>query len=499
MPNQYKPIPPIDEIQEYITYFYRCRLNDKEIAKEMKDHYDQDKYGLSVASVKRVRKSLGLLSTRQQKHSLDSINRQIEEIRARFPTRGIENIRKSLHTDYGMFVPRPLIAKFLKQTEPEAVEQRKARRLVRKCYWAAGVNDTWSQDQHDKWGRFGLWLHACVDVFSGYIIWIKIWWNNRNPRVVCSWYIDAVRKLGAIPLVTQSDPGTENYGVANAQTVMRHSMDPSLADTMQHRWMHKKQNIKAEIVWSLLRHDWTPGFENTLDKGVNQGWYKATDPLESLLFRWLAIPWLQAELDSWIVMRNFNAPRADKNKVLPHGVPEMVYSKPESFGALDFKIPVSPDLVDRAEQDHAPPGHEVHELVPPIFAARAHELYTKLGNPPVTSASFWDVYKTMLWEFCNTPTPLSHPIASVLTAFDASKHVAPPDPENPLPENIVPLLPGLKELRAGDDMVGELPEGFLYIGGLSKPIIPPSIAEAAAKLTTAQKGKTKGSKQGSNS
>lgn len=193
---------------------------------------------------------------------------------------------------------RPLIAKYLKQTEPEAVEQRKARRLVRKRYWAAGVNDTWSQDQHDKWGRFGLWLHACVDVFSGYIIWIKIWWNNRNPRVVCSWYIDAVHKLGgmyypskdartithlstvAIPLVTQSDPGTENYGVANAQTVMRHSMDPSLADTMQHRWMHKKQNIKAEIVWSLLRHDWTPGFEDTLDEGVNQGWYKATDPLE---------------------------------------------------------------------------------------------------------------------------------------------------------------------------------------------------------------------------
>ena len=80
--------------------------------------------------------------------------------------------------------------------------------------------------------------------------------------------------------MTQSDPGTENYGVANAQTVMRHSMDPSLADTMQHRWMHKKQNIKAEIVWSLLRHDWTPGFEDTLDEGVNQGWYKATDPLE---------------------------------------------------------------------------------------------------------------------------------------------------------------------------------------------------------------------------
>ncbi|KAF7425973.1 hypothetical protein PC9H_008335 [Pleurotus ostreatus] len=83
---------PTNEIQEYITFFYRCRLNDVEIAKEMKDHYNQDKYGLSVTSVKCVQKSLGLLSMRQQKHNVDSIQRQIEETCARFPTRGIENI-----------------------------------------------------------------------------------------------------------------------------------------------------------------------------------------------------------------------------------------------------------------------------------------------------------------------------------------------------------------------------------------------------------------------
>lgn len=42
-------LAPIDEIKEYITFFYRCRLNDKDIAKEMEDHYDQEKYGLRYA------------------------------------------------------------------------------------------------------------------------------------------------------------------------------------------------------------------------------------------------------------------------------------------------------------------------------------------------------------------------------------------------------------------------------------------------------------------
>jgi hypothetical protein len=38
-----------------------------------------------------------------------------------------------------------------------------------------------------------------------------------------------------VPLVTQSDPGPENFGVANAQTVIRHRLDPTLRDTLQHR------------------------------------------------------------------------------------------------------------------------------------------------------------------------------------------------------------------------------------------------------------------------
>jgi hypothetical protein len=30
--------------------------------------------------------------------------------------------------------------------------------------------------------------------------------------------------------------------------------------------------------------------------------------------------------------------RADKNKILPHGVPNDIYMDPERFGCLDFKV-----------------------------------------------------------------------------------------------------------------------------------------------------------------
>lgn len=82
-----------------------------------------------------------------------------------------------------------------------------------------------------------------------------------------------------MPLLTQSDLGTENYGVANAQTILRHRLDPSLSETLQHKFRGNKGNIKPEIAWRRLRDVWSPGFEDLLTTGVNNGWYDPEQPL----------------------------------------------------------------------------------------------------------------------------------------------------------------------------------------------------------------------------
>lgn len=84
-----------------------------------------------------------------------------------------------------------------------------------------------------------------------------------------------------MPLVTQSDPGTENYGIANAQSVLRQWNDPRLKGTVQHRWMRHKKNVMPEIGWSQLRRRFTPGFEDLLEKGVTNGWYDITRPIDA--------------------------------------------------------------------------------------------------------------------------------------------------------------------------------------------------------------------------
>jgi hypothetical protein len=60
----------------------------------------------SVISVRRLRKKWDLLSTRQQKHTMESIYDQVRVIREQFPLRGAEAIRKSLRVTHGVRVPR---------------------------------------------------------------------------------------------------------------------------------------------------------------------------------------------------------------------------------------------------------------------------------------------------------------------------------------------------------------------------------------------------------
>ncbi|KDR65144.1 hypothetical protein GALMADRAFT_1330174 [Galerina marginata CBS 339.88] len=367
---------------------------------------------------------------------------------------GARQLVTILRQEYRIKAAEKMVLAYLNSTEREAVESRKQKRFRRKRFWAAGVNDLWTCDQHDKWKRFGLWLHLGLDPYPGQLQWLKVWWSNRNPQLIGSYYLEAARKRNGVPLVTQSDRGWEMYVVANIHTNIRHALDASLSDTLQHRWCFNKSNVKPEILWMLLRRNFTPGFENIFDHGVNNGWYDINDPVEKLVFRWLAVPWIQAELDAW--MRRFNGSprRADKHKVLPKGIPDLIASKPHLYHSTDYKIDVSPELFDTMEERWAPRNLPVFQLVPPPFEEQANALYTGLGRPAVSSSTFWDVYKQLLSAFRALPmTPLLDKV--VLAAAVEVQ------------EEEVPLLPGLRDLRYGNDEIGDL--GYVYYGGLNQP------------------------------
>ncbi|KAJ7455486.1 hypothetical protein FB451DRAFT_1342284 [Mycena latifolia] len=394
--NQHLPAPPDDQLLPWIQFYWNLKISDTKMSQQIMDHFDRDhKY-----TVKRRRESIGLLSARKRAATWEEIAPFYEVIRKKFPNMGARGMVTVLRQEHKIKVPEEFMAQAFKLIEPAAVQRRKQRRFRRKRFWAAGVMDILCFDQHDKWQRFGLWLHLGLDPFSGRIAWFRIWWTNRNGRLITSYYINACREIGGIPLITQSDPGSENYGIANCHTVTRQRLDPSLEGSLQHRWMNKKaMNVKPEAMWSQFRRQFAPGFEDILDEGINRGLYNINRPLDKLVFRWLAIPWLQREIDAWVKRFNSTTRRADKHKILPHGIPDLIASKPESFATKDYKVVITSELFDEMEETWAKPSDPVFDLTPPSFDKQATSLYAQLGNPEVNIDTFWIAYSQLLNAF----------------------------------------------------------------------------------------------------
>lgn len=417
---------------------WKTRRTDVETLQEVLRHIDTTQYGIGMTKLKAIRKSMGLLSTRQQAHTVESIREVMVQLRETYPNAGAREMVSLLFHEQEMSVSRSIVCKYFAVYEPHLVKVRKAGRLQRCRFWAAGVNDIWAVDQHDKWLRFGLALHTGIEPFSGKIMWMRIWHSNRNPQLILSYYLDVVTDLGYIPLVTQSDAGTENFGIANAQTMLRQWHDQSLVGTLQHRWMRVKKNVMPEIAWSQLRRRFTPGFESILEQGVQQGWYDCDNTLQRLVFLWLFIPWLQQELDAYVDRVNHTAKRRDRNKVLPHGVPELIHGSPADFGALDFKASLQTRayelqqffllqvVVDSAAIKHVrniyiKTSHPVFDLVPPTFGGFLQECYVSFQSPSVSCHNVWTVYLKLLnliQQRAETQALLSAFLSVTTSAYD---------------------------------------------------------------------------------
>ncbi|KAG1724901.1 uncharacterized protein EDB91DRAFT_1331176 [Suillus paluster] len=369
-------------IEDFVAKGY----NNPEIVTRLRRYYDTDAYNVSRRS------QWGLKSARGQAHTITSIGPAIER-------QGSHDMRQTLIHEEKIIVSRKLILRYMNLYHPEDIQARKSRRLKRSIYWTAGVNDIWVFDQHDKWRRFQLYLHVAIEPFSGCVLWLKIWWTNRNPRLICGWYCDTVETLGAMPLVTQSDPGSENNGIANGHTLLRHMQDPTLARTLQHKFKGQHRNIKPKIFWSQLRRRWTPGFEDILDYGINNGIYNPDDALERLVFHYVFIPWLQHELDLFAEKFNNVKPRHNIHKILPHGRPNDIFYHTEDFESCDFSVKVDCTMLDAVRQTYTVPDHPVFCLVPHDFSQQASAFMAELGTRPVTRDNVWNIYADLLMCF----------------------------------------------------------------------------------------------------
>ncbi|KDQ50823.1 hypothetical protein JAAARDRAFT_62969 [Jaapia argillacea MUCL 33604] len=378
-------------------------------------HFDTAQYGLGKTRFQAIRWEMGLLGTHQQGHTMQTIGPAMVRLRRIYPKAGAREMISLLFHEEQMQVPRSVVTTYFAIIELDLVRQRKANQLKRKQFWSAGVNDLWAVDQHDKWLQFGLGLHSGCEPFAGKLLWMKVWWGNSNPRLITSYYLEFM------PLVTQSDPSSENNGIANSHTYLRHWHDPSLINTLQHRWI--------------------------------------------FVFRWVFIPWLQRELDAYVDHLNNTRKCADCKKILPHDVPNHIFESPDQYDALDFKVKLDPQAIAHVRDLYAPPDHPTFELVPLTFALMAAQFYSEIGSPIVTRDNVWNVYLDLLGCFRilqDAHDILPKDLSQWQDAFATLRQ----DPQDFLHQGPdIDLIPHTHELENGMERANS--DGMYYMGGVN--------------------------------
>ena len=126
--------------------------------------------------------------------------------------------------------------------DPSGVQKRKKRLLSRRNYSTNGPNALWHMDGYDTIKPYGICIHGCIDGFSRAIMWLNASTTNNNPKVIASYFIEAVKRLKGCPERIRSDAGTENKTVEQLQKFLR----------WEHADRFSGDNQRIESWWGIM-------------------------------------------------------------------------------------------------------------------------------------------------------------------------------------------------------------------------------------------------------
>ncbi|KAH0839434.1 hypothetical protein J3R83DRAFT_215 [Lanmaoa asiatica] len=125
--KQNKPNPPLELILPHIMRLWQARLTDEEILSELHKIFDTTQYGLGRTKLREIRNSLGLVRTRDQAHSVETVRHVMAGLRSIYPHAGEREMISHLFHSYGMQLPsltyRRVVRDYFATYEAELVEQ----------------------------------------------------------------------------------------------------------------------------------------------------------------------------------------------------------------------------------------------------------------------------------------------------------------------------------------------------------------------------------------
>ncbi|KII90163.1 hypothetical protein PLICRDRAFT_53263 [Plicaturopsis crispa FD-325 SS-3] len=312
---------------------------------------------------------------------------------------GYRKVQEKLALD-GIHIPRDYIQNFMQARDKEAALARNptSKQMHRKGLWSAGPNEEWGGDGHEKiLEEMGISIWGLVDKASRLELGLWAVPSSRTPEVPVALYLLTVKKRKGIPIQLLTDKGSETGQVAALQTTLRLRYRPALDvdELPAHRFVKSVYNIVRERAWRPLFHTELQNILVAWKEGQLGAGYHPLDERHQDFAVWIWSQIVQLRLDLFVRERNAHKIRKQKNTYLPSGgSANDFYDFPGRWGGTDMLIPVDETEIDLLLAQHLPP--RLFQFASEEGHALAELTFQKIGRPPLTVLTGWNVFRTMI-------------------------------------------------------------------------------------------------------
>ncbi|KAF3854256.1 hypothetical protein F7725_022311, partial [Dissostichus mawsoni] len=227
--------------------------------------------------------------------------------------------------------------------DPVNSQARLKRRLSRRKYFSQGPNFIWHVDGYDKLKPYGICINGCIDGYSRRIIWLKAAFTNSDPKVIGSYFVEAIENVGGYPRLLRTDMGTENVLLRDIQQFLRRNDEDDRAGERSYITGVSTANQRIESWWGVMRKEgvqyWIQQLGELKDEGLFTG-----DFLDKALVQLCFMAIIQEDLNEIRHVWNAHRIRPSTNANVPAGIPNIMYTAPHLWGADDLLVPFSDDL-----------------------------------------------------------------------------------------------------------------------------------------------------------
>lgn len=112
-----------------------------------------------------------------------------------------------------------------RQSTHSLCRQRFKNSLKRRENYNRGLNSCWHIESYNKLKPYGICINGAIDGHSRFILLLKAFTTNSDPKINANYYTDRVMCRNGCPSRIRVDLGTENRHMCQMQSALRWDND----------------------------------------------------------------------------------------------------------------------------------------------------------------------------------------------------------------------------------------------------------------------------------